>query len=64
MSLELTLAIGAALLVLAAFCGWRGARPPDPMKGARLMPWRALMVLSGAGVMVMLVHLGSLIRGD
>lgn len=63
MSLHLTLAIGGALLVLAAFCGWRGSRPPNPLKGARMMPWRALMVLSGAGVMVLVVHLGTLLSG-
>ena len=63
MSLHLTLAIGAVLLVLAAFCGWRGSRPPDPLKGARMMPWRPLMVLSAAGVMVLIIHLGTLVSG-
>ncbi len=61
MSLHLTLALGAALLVLAGFCGWRGSRPPDPLKGARMIPWRALMVASAAGVMVLLVHVGTLL---
>jgi hypothetical protein len=64
MSLHLTLAIGAALLLLAGFSGWRGSRLPDPLKGARMMPWRAVMVLSAAGVLVLLVHLGTLLRGD
>lgn len=63
MSLHLTLTIGAVLLTIAAFCGWRGSRPPDPLKGARMMPWRTLMVLSAAGVLVMIVHLGTLLRG-
>jgi hypothetical protein len=63
MSLHLTLAIGAALLILAAFCGWRGSRPPDPLKGARMMPWRALMVASAAGVTVLVIHLGTLLSG-
>lgn len=63
MSLQLTLAIGAALLIFAAFCGWRGSRPPNPLKGARMMPWRALMALSAAGVLVLVIHLGALLHG-
>lgn len=64
MSLNLTLAIGGALLIFAAFCGWRGSRPPNPLKGARMAPWRPLMVLSAAGVLVLIVHLGTLLRGE
>lgn len=64
MPLHQTLAIGAVLIAFAAFCGWRGSRPPDPLKGARLMPWRAMMVLSAAGVLVLIVHLGTLLHGE
>ena len=42
------LAISGAGLAVAAFAGWRGARPPNPMKGPRLMPWRMIMVLTAA----------------
>lgn len=33
---------------LATFAGWRGAQPPNPMKGPRLIPWRMIMVLMAA----------------
>ena len=42
------LAISGAGFALAAFAGWRGARPPNPMKGPRLIPWRLIMVLAAA----------------
>lgn len=60
MSLTLTLALSGALLVLAVFAGWRGARPPNPHKGPRLAPWRFIMLLAAAGVLVMIVHLVNL----
>lgn len=52
----MTLAIGGGLLALGVFAGWRGARPPNPHKGPRLIPWRFIMVLAAAGVMLMTVH--------
>jgi hypothetical protein len=54
MEFRTTLAIGTALLALAAFAGWRGARPPDPHKGARMVPWRFVMVLAAAGALITL----------
>jgi hypothetical protein len=56
MDLPLTLTIGCGLLALAVFAGWRGAQPPNPHKGPRLMPWRFLMLLAAAGLLAMLVH--------
>jgi hypothetical protein len=44
----LLFAMTAGSAVLAAFAGWRGARPPNPMKGPRLIPWRFIMVLAAA----------------
>ena len=38
----------------ALFCGWRGARPADPNKGVRLMPWRPLMVAFFVGCLVLM----------
>ena len=38
-------AIALALAALAGFAGWRGARPPNPLKGPRMIPWRPLMVI-------------------
>ena len=40
MTFELTLGLCIALATLAAFAGWRGARPPDLNRGPRLMPPR------------------------
>lgn len=57
MSLTLTLILLAAALAAMVFCGWRGARPPDIVKGPRMVPWRFLMVFCGATVVFLLVHL-------
>lgn len=64
MSLTTTLVLlGVALLVMV-FCGWRGARPPDPFKGPRLMPWRFLMVGAAAIAMLLLIHLAKLFGAE
>jgi hypothetical protein len=54
MEFRTSLALGTALLALAVFAGWRGARPPDPHKGARMVPWRFVMVLAAAGALIAL----------
>lgn len=56
MSLTETLALAAAFLALAVFAGWRGARPPNPLKGPRMVPWRPIMVAAAVGLILMLVH--------
>jgi hypothetical protein len=56
MDLRLLLALGTGFAALAAFAGWRGARPPNPMKGPRLIPWRAIMVFSAAAAVIALVQ--------
>jgi hypothetical protein len=56
MDLPLTLALAAAALATALAAGWRGARPPDPRTGPRMVPWRFLMLLAAAGFMLMAVH--------
>ena len=61
MDLPLTLSIGAAALVSVFVFGWLGARPPNPHKGPRLVPWRFLMLLAAAGVMLMAVHVINLL---
>ena len=43
MTMPVTLALFAAFAALAVFAGWRGARPPNPLKGARMAPWRMIM---------------------
>lgn len=56
MDLPLTLALAAAALLSVVVFGWLGARPPNPHRGPRLVPWRFLMLLAAAGVMLMVVH--------
>jgi hypothetical protein len=60
MDLTLTLAAAGALLALAVFAGWRGARPPNLHRGPRLVPWRFIMVTTAALLLVVLVHLVNL----
>jgi len=60
MELSLTLAAGAVLLALTLFAGWKGARPPDLRRGPRLVPYRFVMLLGAAGLIVVLVHLVNL----
>jgi hypothetical protein len=60
MDLTLTLALDAAAIALAVLCGWRGARPADPNRGPRLMPWRALMALAAGAALMLTVHLVNL----
>ena len=57
MDLTLTLELAAGFLATAVFAGWRGARPPNPHKGPRLMPWRFLMIMSAAVLLYVLGHL-------
>ena len=54
MDLRLLLALGTGFAALAAFAGWRGALPPNPMKGPRLIPWRAIMVFCAAAAVILL----------
>jgi hypothetical protein len=61
MTLPVTAAIALALLATAVFAGWRGALPPDPFKGPRLVPWRAIMVTAAAGLLIIIVHLVNLL---
>ena len=61
MDLSATLAAMAAFIALTLFAGWRGSRPPDLLKGPRMMPWRLIMVTSAAVVLVLLVHLASML---
>lgn len=61
MTLTVTLGLAAACLALAAFAGWRGARPPDFAKGPRLIPWRMIMLLSAAATLLFLVHAANLL---
>jgi hypothetical protein len=61
MDMTLTLALTGAAIALAIFAGWRGARPWDPRRGVRMMPWRLIMLLAGALVFILVIHLGTLL---
>ena len=61
MDMTLTLTIAAGLLGLVVFAGWRGAQPPNPHRGPRLMPWRFIMLLAAACLLPVLVHVASLL---
>ena len=59
---KLNLGVALALAALAAFAGWRGARPPDPRRGPRLAPWRLLMLLFATGSLFAAGHLVALLK--
>lgn len=61
MDLTTTLGALAATLILAVFAGWRGARPPDFLKGPRMIPWRPLMAAAATASLILLVHLVNLL---
>ena len=60
---KLILDAALALAALAAFAGWRGARPPDPRRGPRLAPWRLLMLLAATGFLFAAGRLVALLKG-
>ena len=60
MSLPLTLVLLAAVVALAVFAGWRGARPSQPHLGIRMVPWRFVMILAAAVAFLLIVHLAAL----
>lgn len=61
MDLPVTVIALIVLLTLAVFCGWRGARPADILKGPRMVPWRPLMMACAVAIMLLLVHLLNLL---
>ncbi len=60
MSMTLTLSLLAAALIVGGFAGWRGAQPSDFLR-PRLVPWRFIMLLAGALVFLLLIHVGALL---
>ncbi|QYC09568.1 hypothetical protein [Brevundimonas nasdae] len=60
MTLTTTLILLGAAVAVMVFCGWRGARAPDPFKGPRMIPWRFLMIGAAAAAMLLLIHLATL----
>ncbi|WP_292023466.1 MULTISPECIES: hypothetical protein [unclassified Brevundimonas] len=64
MSLTVTVILLGLALAVMVFTGWRGALPPDPMKGPRLMPWRFLMIGAAAVALLLLIHLATLFGAE
>ena len=60
-TLPVTLAAALAGALLAALFGWLGARPPDLRRGPRMAPYRFLMLLAAAWVLLTLVHAANLL---
>lgn len=60
MNQTVTAILLGVLVVFAAFCGWRGAKPPNIGRGPRMVPWRGMMVTSAAIILVLLAHLARL----
>jgi hypothetical protein len=60
LDLPTTLVVLAVSAAIAAFCGWRGARPWMVKNGPRLIPWRFLMLLSFACAVIMAKHVTEL----
>ena len=54
MDIRIMLGLAGGLGAIAGFAGWRGALPPNLMKGPRLIPWRAIMVFTAAAAIVLL----------
>ena len=59
MDLPISAALGIACLAFAVFCGWRGAQPPDHLKGPRMVPWQFLMLLGALLTIVFLVRVAN-----
>ena len=64
MTLSTTLILLAASLGLTLLAGWRGARPPDPRKGPRMIPWRFIMLAGAALALLLLIHLTTLFGAE
>jgi len=61
MDLPATIVVAVVALLFAVFCGWRGARPINVLKGPRLMPWRPLMMVSAVVLLLMAAHILNLL---
>ena len=56
-TLTLTVILLSVTSALTVLCGYMGARPMNPKKGPRLVPWRFLMLLFFTVSLFLLVHL-------
>ena len=58
MNLSLTVGLLVVFIALAALASWRDSRPASHKP--RLIPWRIVLILSGAGALFVIVHLVNL----
>lgn len=61
MDLIPTSAAALIALALTVFCGWRGARPINVLKGPRMIPWRVLMMAGAVATLLLTAHLLNLV---
>jgi len=57
LSLLITVILLAVSALLTVFFGLMGARPMNPLKGPRMVPWRFLMMLMFTATLLLVVHL-------
>ena len=60
MPLNATLILLACAALVGVFCAWRGAQPPNLVRGPRMVPYRFIMVLCAAVALIAVVHLMNL----
>jgi hypothetical protein len=56
----LTIALAALGLAVVALAAWRHGRPPEPLKGPRMIPWMLILLAGATWTLVMAVHLVNL----
>jgi len=64
MNLPVTIAVFGFILALTVFSGWRGSRPPDLVRGPRMVPWSAIMLLGATACIFLVAHLVNLAGFD
>jgi len=57
MPLISTLILLFSATIVGLYCAWRGAQPPNLLKGPRMVPYRFIMVIAAAVVLISVVHL-------
>lgn len=61
MTLAPTLSLAAVALLIALAAGWAGARPPNPARGPRMVPYRPIMMAAAVTMIMLLVHAANLL---
>jgi hypothetical protein len=61
MDLKTTAGLIVLAIALAALFGWLGGRPPNPLRGPRMVPYRLLMGLCAVAVLVLATHLAGVL---